>query len=142
MQEMGGMAALVGAAVAGQFAVDQASGEQMVLSIGRMRTQLNAVLTRLGGVASQDTPLGTLPEAEHVAKFNRLVASGDQQSAMYALTKFAETLEHAETAVRKGMANYGEVEAAAERSFEKREAERLECEARAREYRHGGMRAV
>jgi hypothetical protein len=68
---------------------------------------------------------------------NRLVASGDQQSAMYALTKFSEALEQAETAVRQGMANYGEVEAAAERSFDQHEAQGLD-----RVHRSGGMRAV
>jgi hypothetical protein len=142
MQEMAGMAGLVGAATAGQFAVDHASGEQMILSIGRMRTQLNDVMTKLRALTSEQTPLGTLPEAQHVARQNQLVAAGDQQSAAYVLARFAEALEHAETAVRQGMANYDEVEAAAERSFEQREAEKREREAQMREHRHGGMRAV
>lgn len=130
------MGGLVGAAVAGQFAVDHASGEQMILSISRMREQLNTVMRRLRVMTRAQTPLGTLPEAEHVARQNQLVAEGDQASAAYVLTLFAQELERAETAVRQGMANYAEVEAEAERSFEHRR------DAQTKEYRHGGMRAV
>ena len=137
--EMAGMAGLVGAAAAGQFAVDPASGEQMIFSIRQMRTQLNTVMFKLQSMTAEPTPLGRLPEAEHVARQNRLVAFGDQQSATYVLAKFAEALEHAETAVRQGMVNYSEVEAAAERSFEQRENQVPD---RAGGNRHGGMRAV
>jgi len=137
--EMAGMAGLVGAAAAGQFAVDEASGEQMIFSIRQMRTQLNMVMLNLRRMTVEQTALGTLPEALHVAHQNELVLSGDQQSAAYVLAKFAEALEHAETAVRQGMANYSEVEAAAERSFQQWEAQQHD---RAGGHRPGGMRAV
>lgn len=142
MQDMAGLAALAGAAAAGQFAVDHASGEQMVLSIARMRTQLGDVMTKLRDMTRELTPLGTLFEAQHVALQNQLVAVGDHQSATYVLAQFALALEHAEAAVRQGMANYEKIEDAAEVSFKQHESERLERRRRATEHQRGGMRAV
>ncbi|HEY0697796.1 MAG TPA: hypothetical protein VGD43_08300, partial [Micromonospora sp.] len=67
-------------------------------------------LTRLAQL-NQRVPLGELPEAQHVASRNVLVASGDNQSAAAVLAQFDASLEAAERAVRRGMSNYAEVEA-------------------------------
>jgi hypothetical protein len=109
MPLMGGMSGLLAAANQGQFAVDPVAGQALGASIADMRAELQVVLARIDAVGRQ-VPLGDLPEAQHVAQRNVLVAQGDQQSAFAVLVQFDAALEAAEEAVRRGMSNYAEVE--------------------------------
>lgn len=109
MTMFSGFAGMAAAAEAGHFAVDPVSGAALGASIADMRAELRIVLTGMADV-KQRVPLGTLPEAEHIAGRNVLVATGDGQSAEAVLQQFDASLEAAERAVRRGMSNYAEVE--------------------------------
>jgi hypothetical protein len=95
------------------FAVDFVTGQEMIRSIGQMQTDVTRMLSKLDTV-DRRVSLGDLEEARAVASFNQMVASGDAQSARAVLEKFRESLNNAAAAVRQGMANYREVEAATE----------------------------
>jgi len=96
------------------FAVDLATGQQMIHSIGQMQADVETMVNRLADV-DRTVNLGDLEEARAVASFNQMVASDGSQSARVALEKFRESLNNAAEAVRQGMINYQEVEAATER---------------------------
>jgi hypothetical protein len=119
------------------FAVDLATGEQMIQSIGQMQTEVSAMLRRLNDV-DRTVNLGDLQEAQAVAEFNQMVASGGAQSARAVLTQFSESLDQAVVALQQGMANYREVEAATEQ----RQRELQEAEAQRPVSPRGGPRAV
>lgn len=110
MVQISGMSALLGAAQAGHFAVDPVAGAALGASIADMRNELQMVLTSMADV-KQRAKLGDLPEAQHIADRNVLVATGDPQSAEAVLQQFDASLEAAELAVKKGMSNYEQVEA-------------------------------
>jgi hypothetical protein len=95
------------------FAVDFATGQEMIRSIGQMQTDVGLVINKLRNV-DRTVRLGDLDEAHAVARFNQMVASDGAQSARAVLEKFSESLDNAAAAVRQGMANYREVEAATE----------------------------
>lgn len=110
MDPWGGVSGIAAAANEGMFAVDQATGQQMTMSIGRMRTELTRQLSRIDHLKTR-AKLGELPEARAIADLDAHVASGDRQSIDFVLQRFAEALEQAHEGVRVGMANYAEVEA-------------------------------
>ena len=95
------------------FAVDFATGQEMIRSIGQMQTDVIDMISKLDRV-DRRVSLGDLDEARAVASFNQMVAANGGQSARAVLEKFRESLDNATTAVRQGMANYREVEAATE----------------------------
>jgi cell fate (sporulation/competence/biofilm development) regulator YlbF (YheA/YmcA/DUF963 family) len=95
------------------FAVDLATGQEMIKSISQMQAGVNDVLQQLTGV-DRVVNLGTLDEWRTIADFNRIVASDGDQSARAVLEQFRQSLDDAATAVRQGMANYAEVEASIE----------------------------
>lgn len=109
MAQLSGFAGMAAAADAGHFAVDPVSGAALGASIADMRTELQMVLTAMADV-KQRAQLGELPEAQHIAGRNVLVATGDNQSAEAVLQQFDASLEAAERAVKRGMTNYAEVE--------------------------------
>jgi len=106
---LSGFSGMAMAAEAGHFAVDPVSGAALGASIADMRTELQMVLSGMADV-KQQAKLGELPEAQHIASRNVLVATGDSQSAEAVLKQFDASLEAAERAVRRGMSNYAQVE--------------------------------
>jgi hypothetical protein len=96
------------------FAVDLATGQQMIHSIGQMQVDIDVLLDQLNAV-EREVNLGDLEEARAVAAFNRMVAGDGEQSARAVLVQFRTSLERAAAAVQQGMINYSEVEAAIER---------------------------
>jgi hypothetical protein len=97
------------------FAVDLATGREMIKSISQMQTDVGKMLNRLNAV-DRRVNLGELAEWRAIAGFNQMVASDGDQSARSVLVQFAESLNNAATAVQQGMANYSEVEASIEQS--------------------------
>ena len=95
------------------FAVDLATGQEMIKSISQMQADVNDVLRRLKDV-DRGISLGTLEEWRTIADFNRMIASDGSQSARAVLEQFRESLNDAATAVQQGMANYAQVEASIE----------------------------
>lgn len=112
----GGGGAFLAAAQQGMFAVDTTSAGQMMMSIRQMQETLNVRLARIHQLRVQ-AKLGDLPEAQHIAGRNVLVASGDKQSLAFVLERFAEKLEEARQALEIGMRNYAEVEARTEQDL-------------------------
>jgi len=120
------------------FAVDLATGQDMIKSIGQMQTDIGIMINKLDNV-DRIVNLGDLEEARAVATFNQMVASGGTQSARAALEKFRESLDNAAAAVQRGMANYSEVEAATEQQHKQIEHSVSE----GTQPRHnGGMRLI
>lgn len=95
------------------FAVDLATGDQMVKSLRQMQEDVTRMIARLGAV-ERIVNLGDLEEARSIAAFNQMVASEGDESARAVLEKFNEALNNAVAAVEQGMTNYREVEAATE----------------------------
>lgn len=112
---MGGMAA---AAAAGHFAVDPDTGQQLMMSLGQMRDELDSVLASAKRL-NRETPLGDLEEARAISELNRQVASGDQQSLVHVLQLFKTSLDQAYEAVRLGMANYQQIDAEMRDAYER-----------------------
>jgi flagellar hook-basal body complex protein FliE len=104
-----GMAGMVQAAASGQFAVDQGTGQQLMMSLSQMLDDVDKVL-RKAKELDRNVNLGTLPEAVAVSQLDRQVAAGDPQSLYEVLQQFKTSLEQAYEAVRQGMANYEQVE--------------------------------
>lgn len=104
-----GMAGMIQAAASGQFAVDQGTGQQLMMSLSQMLDDVDKVL-RKAKELDRNVNLGTMPEALAVSQLDRQVAAGDPQSLYEVLQQFKTSLEQAYEAVRQGMANYEQVE--------------------------------
>jgi hypothetical protein len=112
------MAGFTAAAAAGHFAVDQATGQQLVQSLGQMRDQVDQLLLNARHL-DRKVQLGELPEALAVSDLNRTVAAGDSQSLIAVLQQFKTSLEQAHQAVQLGMSNYEQVDAQIREAYER-----------------------
>ncbi|MGH3772805.1 MAG: hypothetical protein ACRDRW_15675 [Pseudonocardiaceae bacterium] len=119
MQTAAGDGTFLAAAQQGMFAVDTAAGEQLVMSIKQMQTELIHRLERIHFLKTE-AKLGDLDEAHAIASRDRQVASGDDgdtQSLEFVLQRFKEALQDAQQALEIGMRNYAEFEAQLEQDY-------------------------
>lgn len=123
----GSMSGMAKAAAAGHFAVDPATGRDLMLSLSQMLDKVDVVL-RKARALDRKTPLGELPEAVAVSELNRQVAVGDGQSLVPVLEQFRSSLHQAHEAVRLGMANYEEVDTQMAENYQRGLAERKDLE--------------
>ncbi len=120
------------------FAVDLATGQEMIKSIGQMQGEVLTVLRQLRQI-DRVVNLGDLDEARAVANFNQMVATDGVQSARAALEQFSQSLNNAAQAVERGMINYQEVENATVQEQQRIEADRLDTRPSGP---YGGLRPI
>lgn len=97
---------LLNAAAAGDLVIDPAAGTELAASIGRVRERVHAAVRRIDESGGQYPALGTLPEAEAIARRDARVESGDPRSLRAELVRYLRALDGAQQAVRVGMANH------------------------------------
>ncbi|WP_309109715.1 hypothetical protein [Saccharothrix sp.] len=108
------MQGLKQAAESGSFAISQAGAEAYIKAIDDAEFELNAMSRQLNTV-SQETKLGTSPDAQAMSRYNMESATGGGGTTgiVPAIKQLREALADAKAAVQKAIENYRQVDDAA-----------------------------
>ncbi|MEJ2855326.1 MULTISPECIES: hypothetical protein [unclassified Saccharothrix] len=108
------MQGLKQAAESGSFAISQAGAEAYLKAIEDAEFELNALSRQLNTV-SQETKLGTSPDAQAMSRYNLESANGGGGTTgiIPAIKQLREALVDAKAAVQKAIENYRQVDDAA-----------------------------
>jgi hypothetical protein len=108
------MQGLKQAAESGSFAISQAGAEAYLKAIDDAEFELNAMSRQLNTI-SQETKLGTSPDAQAMSRYNMESATGGGGTTgiVPAVKQLREALVDAKAAVQKAIENYRQVDDAA-----------------------------
>ncbi|GDY31373.1 hypothetical protein [Gandjariella thermophila] len=115
-QQSQAMRNLADLANSGGFGLADDAGQALLKAIYNMKDGLNGMRVQLDQV-KQDAKLGTSPDAKAMIQRNKLIATGDNQSADYVLSEFDKALTDAEVAIKQAMRNYVDTETGNQRGI-------------------------